>query len=149
MADHLYNTDILTKDISPAGNKYEGHYENDRNEVYRDLYSDIIREVYGVRDVIIGHHLVYQTTEQLVDEKTGPYTHTFVQEIPSADALIFDHDVARKLWGRGYLTALSTLAMTPIERRDALLSDMYYARQKCNPTAEYAPLQSANELEDV
>lgn len=130
MTDRAYNVSKLTNDMSPVGNKYEGQYENDRNEVYRELYSDIIREVYGVRDVIIGHHLVYQTTEQLVDEKTGPYTHTFVQEIPSADALIFDHDVMRKLFGNRYLTMLSTLAMTPIERRDALLSDMYYAREK-------------------
>jgi hypothetical protein len=126
----MYDTRPLTNDITPTGIKIEGHYENDRNEVYRELYSDIIREAYGVRDVIIGHHLVYQTTEHLVDEKTGPYTHTFVQEIPSADALIFDHDVMRKLFGSRYLTAMSTLAMTPVERRDDLLSSMYYSREE-------------------
>ncbi len=130
MNDRIYNTDILAKDISPAGNKYEGHYENDRNEVYRELYSDIIREAYGVRDVIIGHHLVYQTTEELVDEKTGPYTHTFVQEIPSADALIFDHDVMAKIFGAGYLTIVMQLALTPVAQRDALLSKLYYNRRK-------------------
>ncbi len=126
----MYDTRPLANDITPTGIKIEGHYENDRNEVYRELYSDIIREAYNVRDVIIGHHLVYQTTEQLVDEKTGPYTHTFVQEIPSADALIFDHDVMRKLFGSRYLTVMSTLAMTPVERRDDLLSSMYYSREE-------------------
>lgn len=122
-----YDTSILTKDISPVGNKYEGHYENDRNEVYRELYSDIIRKVYGVRDVIIGHHLVYQTTEELVDDKTGPYTHTFVQEIPSADALIFDHEAAKKLWPTEWQGNLTRLALTPISERDQLLSDLFYA----------------------
>lgn len=122
----MYDTKPLTKDISETGIKYEGKYENDRNEVYRELYTDIIREAYGVRDVIIGHHLVYQTTEELVDPKTGPYTHTFVQEIPSADALIFDHGVAKKIFGRRWSDILSKLAVEPIETRDILLSTYFY-----------------------
>lgn len=125
-----YNVNLLKKDFTPTGVEVVGTYENDRNSVYADLYKDIIREVYGVQDVICGHHLVYQTEEKLVDPVTGPYTHTFVQEIPSADWLIFDHKVAQKLWGENFKEILSRLACEPCTSRDALLAELYYGRTK-------------------
>lgn len=123
-----YNVAQLAKDISPNGFPYEGPYENDRNAVYWKLYTDIIKEVYGVKQVIVGHHLVYQKVETLVDERTGPYPHTFTQEIPSADTLIFDHEVARKLWGKRWRSVLMKLVCVPPSDRDQMLSDLYYGR---------------------
>lgn len=115
-----------TADFTSVGTRLEGTYENDRNAEHADLYKAIIRECYGVKDVIIGHHLVYQKEEK----ETDGFTHTFVQEIPSADALIFDHAVAKRLWGEGYKWFLTQLACEPVETRDALLAKFYANRGK-------------------
>jgi hypothetical protein len=111
-------------DFTPSGIKYEGPYENDRNAENADLYKAIIREAYGVTDVICGHHLVYQVE----DKRADGFTYTFVEEVPSADTLIFDTDVAQRLWGDKWKSVLSILAVTPIAERDALLHDFYYGR---------------------
>lgn len=128
--NHTYDTERLTHDFTPGGIELVQPYENDRNQVYEPLFEDIIKEVYGAHKVICGHHLVYQTQENLVHPETGPYVHTFTQELPSADWLIFDHDVARKLWGDNFREILSQLACEPVSTRDALLSDLYYERTR-------------------
>jgi hypothetical protein len=111
------------KDFTPAGLRVEGSFENDRNADARELFKDILREVYNVKDVIIAHHLVY-----VVEEKRDGFNYQIVEEVPSADALIFDHGVARKLWGGQWRTHLTRLACEPCETRDALLASMYYGR---------------------
>ncbi|MBW7970987.1 hypothetical protein [Bradyrhizobium sp. BR 10289] len=112
-------------DFTPTGIKLEGPYENDRNGENSALYKDIIREAYGVTDVICGHHLVYQVE----DKRADGFTYTFVEEVPSADTLIFDTDVAQKLWGDKWKSVLSILAVTPISERDKLLGEFYYGRK--------------------
>lgn len=114
-------------DFTPSGIKLEGAYENDRNGENADLYKAIIREAYGVTDVICGHHLVYQVE----DKRADGFTYTFVEEIPSADTLIFDHDVAEKIFGAEFKRILTILALTPIAERDKLLGDFYYGRNTC------------------
>jgi uncharacterized membrane protein len=111
-------------DFTPSGIKLEGPYENDRNGENSDLYKAIIREAYGVTDVICGHHLVYQVE----DKRADGFTYTFVEEVPSADTLIFDHEVAKKLWGDHWESVLTQLALTPIAARDAKLAEFYYGR---------------------
>lgn len=110
---------LQDKDFTKGGLKLEGQYENDRNAESRELFKAIIREAYGVQDVIIAHHLTYVKDE-------GDYE--YVEEVPSADALIFDHDVARKLWGKQWKSILTRLALEPIATRDALLKKFYDAR---------------------
>lgn len=112
-------------DFTPTGIKLEVPYENDRNSENADIYKAIIREAYGVQDVICGHHLVYQVE----DKRADGFTYTFVEEIPSADTLIFDHDVAKKIWGANYKTILVSLALEPIATRDQLLGQLFAARQ--------------------
>lgn len=112
-------------DFTPTGIKFEVPYENDRNSENADIYKAIIREAYGVQDVICGHHLVYQVE----DKRADGFTYTFVEEIPSADTLIFDHDVAKKIWGANYKTILVSLALEPIATRDQLLGQLFAARQ--------------------
>lgn len=112
-------------DFTPTGIKIEGAYENDRNGEHSALFKAIIRECFGVKDVICGHHLVYQIEEKREDG----FTYTFVEEIPSADTLIFDHDVAKKLWGTDYLHNLIALACEPVETRDRLLKELYEGRK--------------------
>lgn len=113
------------QDFTPTGIRIEGQYENDRNAESRDLFKAMIREAYGVKDVIVAHHLVYETEET---RKDG-FKYQIVEEIPSADTLIFDHDVAKKLWGAGYLDVIVQLAKEPCATRDKLLSTLYYGRQ--------------------
>jgi len=108
---------------TPKGLRIEGTCENERNLANSDLYKDIVREAFGVKDVICGHHIIYTS-----DEMRDGYNYTIVQEMPSADAMMFNHDVARKLWGDRYKTVLSQLACEPIETRDKLLAELYYGR---------------------
>lgn len=112
-------------DFTPTGCKLEGQYENDRNAENSKLFKAIIREAYGVQDVIVAHHLTYVKE----DKRDDGFTYEIVEEIPSADALIFDHDVALKIWGENFKGILVRLALEPIKTRDKLLSDLYYARK--------------------
>lgn len=116
----------MQADFTPTGLKLEGPYENDRNAENAALYKAIIREVYGVTDVICGHHLVYEKE----DKRSDGFTYQIIEEIPSADALIFDHSAARKLWGESYLDTLARLAREPTETRDKLLGELYAARNR-------------------
>lgn len=111
-------------DFTPTGIKLEGAYENDRNGENSALYKAIIREAFGVSDVICGHHLVYQ----IEDKRSDGFVYTFVEEIPSADTLIFDHDIARKIWGPTFKKVLVLLALEPAETRDMLLGKLYNER---------------------
>lgn len=117
-------TQLRDRDFTPTGVKIDGAYENDRNADSSELFKSIIREAYGVKDVIIAHHLVYVTTE----EREG-FQYQIVEEIPSADSLIFDHEVARKIWGDGFKDILMRLVCEPPETRDQLLATLYHARE--------------------
>lgn len=112
------------QDYTPGGTKIEGAYENDRNAENNQLFKDIIREAFGVTDVIVAHHLVYET-----QEVRGGFAYQIVEEIPSADALIFDHLIAQRIWGGSYKDVLVKLALEPCETRDALLKILYYGRK--------------------
>lgn len=117
-------THLVDKDFSPTGLRIEGPYENDRNADSADLFKAIIRECFGVTDVIIAHHLTY-----VKEDMRDGFAFQVVQEIPSADALIFDHDVARHLWGeQNFRHVLMRLALEPVASRDALLRKLYEAR---------------------
>ena len=122
-------------DFTPTGCKIEGAYENDRNAEHSELFKAIIREAYGVQDVIIAHHLVYVK----VDHRADGFDYQVVEEVPSADALIFDHDVAKSIWGEiMYLERLKQLALTPIAQRDKLLADLYASRTDADKAAAAA-----------
>jgi hypothetical protein len=114
----------MQQDYTPTGVKIEGSYENDRNAASSDLFKAMIREAYGVQDVIIAHHLVYVR----VDKRADGFDYQIVEEIPSADALIFDHEVAKKLWGDCWKDNLVKLASEPCETRDKLLANLYRSR---------------------
>lgn len=108
--------------FTPCGLKLEGGFENKRNQLNADLFKWIIRKCYGVGDVIIGHHIVYVATEKRKDEATGNWhDYTIVEEIPSADALIFNHKVARHLFGDRFKDRLAYLATLDTVERDAYL----------------------------
>lgn len=113
----------LAKDFTPAGTKINGAWENDRNALGAALFKSIIREACGVTDVIVAHHLVYVN-----EEKRDGFNYEIVEEIPSADTLIFDHDIAKRIWGDEWRAALTRLALEPAETRDVLLAHLYSNR---------------------
>lgn len=133
-------------DFTPTGTKIEGAYENDRNAERAELYKAVVREVYGVKDVIVGHHIVYQLEEK------GPdgFTYTFTEEVPSADTLLFDHDAAKKIWGEKWQDMLVQLALTPVDKRDAVFEEAYYSRpgKPGRPTATSEQDAAADTLAD-
>lgn len=84
-------------------------YENARNKKYAALYQEIMKEAFSNCNVFIGHHLSFEQGADLATEN----------EIPSADTLIFDHDVMRAAFGSiRYMTVMSHLSALPVELRD-------------------------------
>lgn len=115
---------MRTSDKTETGLRLEGAYENDRNSEHAACFKAVIREAYGVQDVICAHHLVF-----VVEEKhSDGFAYEVVEEIPSADTLIFDHDIARKIWGSQWQVCLTRLALEPVDTRDALFATLYNAR---------------------
>lgn len=115
---------LTSKDFTPSGTRIEGTYENDRNAQASELFKAIIRKVYNVTDVIVAHHLVYVKVE-----RRDGFDFQVVEEIPSADALIFDHEVAKCLWGDKWQDNLSLLALEPADTRDDLLAHLWEQQQ--------------------
>ena len=97
------------------GNLSIWYAENERNASSRQLFVEIIKEAHGAEEVGVGHHMMFSV--QSVHD-----------ELPSADMLIFDHDVAKKLWGDNWQSVLTQLALIPISERDARLAELYYGR---------------------
>lgn len=92
--------------------------ETKRNTENIDLFEAIIREAFdGVTLVVAGHHIMF-----MQDGRSAP------QEIASADTLIFDHEVAKKVWKENYKDILEILAVEPVARRDVLLRKLYTER---------------------
>lgn len=118
-----YDTSVLDKDYSTTGVRLEGPWENDRNRCHKQLIRDIVTECFPCVDTpYVGHHIMYE----IPDKSQG----AIGQEIPSIDTMIFDHVIARKVWGDGFKQVLMQLACEPVETRDQLLSDLYYGRPK-------------------
>jgi hypothetical protein len=115
---------MRSNDQTPTGLRLEGPYENDRNAEGAECFKAAIREAYGVQDVICAHHLVYVKE----DKRQDGFVYQIVEEIPSADALLFDHDVIRKLFGDAWRDVLTRLALEPVETRDALFASLYNGR---------------------
>lgn len=92
--------------------------ENARNTDNEALFREMIQLAYPDADLVVaGHHIFY---------RRGDVT----EEIPSADALIFDHTIAEAVWGTDYDLVLGHLALTPVETRDVELRRLYNTRTK-------------------
>jgi hypothetical protein len=93
--------------------------ENARNKEHAQLYADIIRTAFGdEQDVLVGHHLTFETHGDINTEN----------EIPAADTLMFDHDVMHRVFGGNAHVVMTELANTPTEERDAVLARWFYER---------------------
>jgi hypothetical protein len=94
--------------------------ETKRHTDNLDLFEAMLRETYDdVTAVIAGHHIMFTRKGRSVPI-----------EIPSADFLIFNHTVAKAVWGDEWEEALTQLALDPVPSRDILLRNMYEGRSK-------------------
>ena len=91
-------------------------FENDRNKRNAKLYERLIKRAIGPGTevaVLIGHHLTFELNGDLATEN----------EIPSADCLMFDHDLMTKVFGQARaVNIMRSLASVPCDQRDHLLA---------------------------
>ena len=91
-------------------------FENSRNKKHAHCYTALLKAGLKERagfhiDVLVGHHITYEVNGQLETEG----------EIPSADCLMFDHDIMQEVFGEEAIPLMMRLAALPCEERDKLL----------------------------
>lgn len=92
-------------------------FENARNKQHAAVYTQLMKM--GLEDkghsvaILIGHHLTFEVDSDLQTEN----------EIPSADCLMFDHDIMTRVFGKGAIPLMQRLASLPCEERDFLLEE--------------------------
>lgn len=97
--------------------------ENQRNVDHAQLYTDMVRYAYGMDEaVIIGHHITFEANGDLKSER----------EIPSADALIFDHTVMGRIFGDEAISIMMNAASLSADtgERDHFINSCFRARQQ-------------------
>lgn len=82
------------------------------------LYEAILKEALPGTSLVVASHHIFFKRDGVTDE------------LPAADTLIFDHDIAKKIWGEKYLEVLASLAIEPAEARDALLHQLFTDRNQ-------------------
>lgn len=114
-------------------------YENARNKRNVQLYTDILQmalqKITGskVVAVLIGHHLVFEFDGD-GDERMDIETEN---EIPSADCLMFDHDIMTAVFGDDAIFIMRNLATLSCDDRDTYLQDCWNALQKQESSQSY------------
>jgi hypothetical protein len=130
----MIDTKLRLKDFSTTGVKLEGPWETDRNRGCKKLIKDILKECFGGKEFFVGHHIAYEVTDKVQG--------AIDQEIPSIDTMIFEHTIARKIWGEvNYKNILAQLACEPVETRDQMLAKLYYSRKKVRKTNGRKPVK--------
>lgn len=93
-------------------------YENERNKKHAATYERFLRAALKGKadkvDVLIGHHICFELNGELATEN----------EIPSADCLMFDHELMFSVFGLHFMAVMSKLATTPVEKRDEVFADL-------------------------
>lgn len=101
--------------------------ENERNKRNASLFTRILLHAfpeYQPEQVIIGHHLTF-----MFDNKLDT-----VDEVPSADTMMFDHFIMTRVFGSQAIAIMVELARWPVDKRDQILAN-YFAYVE-NPHAE-------------
>lgn len=86
-------------------------YEIERNKKNAVMYTAIMQKALGTNVILIGHHLCFELGKDINTEN----------EIPSADTLMFDHDVMGAVFGDQAMEIMQHLARTPTDSRDQVL----------------------------
>lgn len=92
--------------------------ENKRNRANHRLYERFLRIAVDPKvEVLVAHHIVY-----LVDGQAP-------NEIPSADALMFDGGLMTTVFGDKAKALMLTLVSRPWDERDPVLDDFLQVRE--------------------
>lgn len=95
-------------------------FENARNKEHAATYTKLMKLAFGANaQCFIGHHLSFEMGGDLSTEN----------EIPSADALIFDHDVMNRVFGDEACQYMMNLANLPCGERDKYLATILEYRE--------------------
>lgn len=105
----------------PSGELIPKRYigaELTRNKANTELFREMVRIAYGRNDpVMVGHHIGFEIGDDFTTEN----------EIPSADTLIFDHDIMRAVFGERYIDVMIECAKRPVGMRDECLKAHFLA----------------------
>jgi hypothetical protein len=87
--------------------------ENARNKRNASLYERLLKRAIGENvAVLVGHHITFEIGGDLSTEN----------EIPSADCLMFDHDIMTAVFGDRAIPIMHELVHLTCDERDALLA---------------------------
>ena len=97
--------------------KYYLQAENDRNTRHGLLFIALIKRAFGVDEVTFpGHHFVFDHAADMQALNIAT-----MNEIPSADTLLFDHPIMTAVFGDRALGIMARISQEPAETRDALV----------------------------
>jgi hypothetical protein len=111
-------SDLYSGRHTLTGAPYYLQAENDRNTHNGMLYIQLIQRAFGADEVVmVGHHFVFEPKADM----QALNLHT-LNEIPSADTMLFDHDIMGAVFGNEARFVMAHLAMTPRGDRDTVLA---------------------------
>lgn len=99
---------------------YYLHEENDRNQQHADLFTRLLKLAFGPdahEIVLVGHHFV---CEAQISPDAAENLKT-LNEIPSADTVLFDHVIMGKVFGSNYVSILVEMAKVPRHEREGIV----------------------------
>lgn len=93
--------------------KYYLQAENDRNVKSHAIFERLLKLAFGENEVVLtGHHFVIAPNGDITQG---------VNELPSADTIIFDHTIMSRVFGAGAINVMIACARKPVEERDTEL----------------------------
>jgi len=99
--------------------KYYLGYENDRNTKHAAVFIDLIHRAMSPHEVtLVGHHFV---CEEVSDPPQPEADLKTLNEIPSADTLIFDHDIMTAVFGSSAIDVMIDCVKLPAGQREECL----------------------------
>jgi len=123
--DLKYTLFIRLSDSGVVSMKDYLEFESARNKSNASLYVSIMKHAFGDRaDILIGHHLCFEISGDLATEN----------EIPSADTMMFDHNVMTSVFGDRAISIMQHLAAIPAESRDRVLEAYFDCLKAEMPT---------------
>lgn len=87
-------------------------YELQRNHDNKHLYEELLKRAQKGCAVLVAHHITFTPA----GEEDG-------NEIPSADTLLFDHEIMQAVFGEAAGPIMVALVLAPVEKRDQRLQE--------------------------
>jgi hypothetical protein len=112
--------------------------ENERNHRNHRVYERFMRLATGEdTNVLVKHHITFEVA---ADGEPN--------EVPSADTLMFCHELMEKVFGMSALALMAQLAVRPVEERDAHFEQLV-ARREMNGATNFSIAESVGGSQDA